>query len=1214
MKTPLQVERADNPYVGPQPFTKGQRDRFFGRDAESEDLSSLIVAHREVVLYSPSGAGKSSLLAAGVIPRLEVRGLKVMKTARVVGYKPRTDERPDTIANVFAYNVLGGWTADEEHRNGTLSDYFAAAPALEGGEESRLRIVILDQLEELFTSYPERWQQREAFLGQVADALDNNRRLRVLFALREEYVGRLSSYRRLFPEQLRTSMHLDRLRPPEARKAIATPARRAGVPYADQIAGEPPAPQPPQDAPPENVAGALVTRLLPIRVRAESGRVEEVEGEFVEPVQLQIVCRKIWNRLPAEAKEITIEHVQAFGDVSEALGEYFEEQLTAVSASSGLSKGHLLRWFGRQFITDDGLRARVFTSAGRVGGLPESVARDFQKRYLLRADAQGDATWFELAHDRLLAPVREATQRRRRKVLPLQLAAAAAVLIVVGGSIFVARRANEAAVAAEQRAEGLAQRERARQALGRNAQAIAEQVMASPQAGEQLPLALATTLRAYPALQTAAQWGVLTDALRFAANSARSGANTLSTSPRGSLSLGEAVTASFSEDRTRLATWGTLPDAALLRVRKDFREGRRGVTIFDVGNGSVVARLDHSRSVQSVLLADGAKRVTLIENPGLPEVFTLAAPELKPLHPEGFSPGLLTLALAEDKDLLATGGWDGTVKLWNARSRGELRTMASAGPKLWDVAFNHSVTLMAAARNDGSVTLWEPDSGRQVRTLASHSKPARRVAFSPDDQTIATAGWDNLVKLWTVSTGALRATLAGHTRPVNSVRFSPSGQQLVTAASDGTLRLWTAAGQPVRTLRGHTRSVREAVFSPDGASIASAAADRTARLWDTATGRALATLAHPATVWSIAFDRGGQHVVTSSEDGIIRVWDLATRQIVARLGRTGLTSAPVNQSFFIGDGTRIVSVGGDDSLRWWNWRTQREEGRLWGHSTSGAFASIALDSTGSRLVLAETAGAVRIVDAVSDRTLRSFTTGQMSTSSVGFSPDGKVLATVGSTPPLKLWETESGKALAAFDGPGTYEKFTFDRTGTRVAAAGREAAPIVWSRGAAALTLTNPRAAIAGMAFSPNGDLLAGVSSSALYVWSLKTGYLIGSIAIPGAPAPKAPLVIAFSANGGTIMVAISDTLQEIGVDRVFEPDITRLLATGFEQLPATSLNRGIAQALRGQVSEAIVTLGSLSGTDRERATRLHLLDQLRGGTFSAASLGDYFSATGAVQ
>jgi hypothetical protein len=93
------------PYVGLRPFGRDEEDLFFGRDRETRDLCSLVVAHPIVLLYAASGAGKSSLLNAGLIPLLEQRGYDVLPPARVSGRIPDAIKTSE-VNNVFVQRLV----------------------------------------------------------------------------------------------------------------------------------------------------------------------------------------------------------------------------------------------------------------------------------------------------------------------------------------------------------------------------------------------------------------------------------------------------------------------------------------------------------------------------------------------------------------------------------------------------------------------------------------------------------------------------------------------------------------------------------------------------------------------------------------------------------------------------------------------------------------------------------------------------------------------------------------------------------------------------------------------------------------------------------------------------------------------------------------------------------------------------------------------------
>ncbi len=163
------------PYVGPRPFGRDEKDLFFGRDREARDLCSLVVAHPLVLLYAASGAGKSSLLNAGLIPLLEQRGYEVLPPARVGGRIPDAIKTTE-VDNVYVFNVLSSWadpSVDPRQLvNVDIAGFLASRlHRKDAAGEPVLRVIFLDQFEELFTFAPERWHERGALIRQLAEAL-----------------------------------------------------------------------------------------------------------------------------------------------------------------------------------------------------------------------------------------------------------------------------------------------------------------------------------------------------------------------------------------------------------------------------------------------------------------------------------------------------------------------------------------------------------------------------------------------------------------------------------------------------------------------------------------------------------------------------------------------------------------------------------------------------------------------------------------------------------------------------------------------------------------------------------------------------------------------------------------------------------------------------------------------------------------------------------
>ncbi len=278
--------------------------------------------------------------------------------------------------------------------------------------------------------------------------------------------------------------------------------------------------------------------------------------------------------------------------------------------------------------------------------------------------------------------------------------------------------------------------------------------------------------------------------------------------------------------------------------------------------------------------------------------------------------GMVTdIAYAPDGRVLATASADHTVKVWNTSAHRTPATLAGHASVVRSVAFSPSGRMLASGGDDSTVKLWDTTTHREVATLTGHSAAVRSVAFSPDGRTLATASSDHTARLWDVGSHRQIAVLSGHTGVVHRLAFAPDGRTLATAGADRTVRLWqTRTHRPLVTLgAGHTGAVKAVAFSPDGRTLISA--DTRVHAWDTATHRhTLVFAAPPAAVADLAFSPDGRHLAMAGDDRAIRLWNTATHRIDATLtGRGDITNAVA----FAPDGHRLASGGDSHATRMW---------------------------------------------------------------------------------------------------------------------------------------------------------------------------------------------------------------------------------------------------------------------------------------------------------
>ena len=419
------MQKRNEPYVGPRPFEKEEHKVFFGRDMEADELTSLIAAHPVVLLYAQSGAGKTSLVKAGLIPQLvNEEGFDVLPPARVREQVTATVAFKD-VKNIFMFNALMGMIQDEiaqdkgegkeplptieqaELAQMSLADYlkrrkeFVCEKQQHLSEESVMStptVVIFDQFEELFTFYSESWAQRKGFFQQLDEALDADPLLRVVFSMREDFIAEMDPYAPLLPEKLRTRFRMERLRERNALEAVKKPLVASEL----NTEGRSFAP---------GVAEQLVTNLLMRRVRVSPHETEEIKGEYVEPLQLQVVCQNLWQKLKPEDRQITSEHLRAFGDVNQALSQFYEACVKEAAAFANIPEALIRGWVDRVLITPENTRATVLQSATHTGGLPNPAVEVLERKHLLRVEMRDNLKWYELSHDRFIPPIQESYKK-----------------------------------------------------------------------------------------------------------------------------------------------------------------------------------------------------------------------------------------------------------------------------------------------------------------------------------------------------------------------------------------------------------------------------------------------------------------------------------------------------------------------------------------------------------------------------------------------------------------------------------------------------------------------------------------------------------------------------------------------------------------------------------------------------------------------------------
>ena len=154
-------------------------------------------------------------------------------------------------------------------------------------------------------------------------------------------------------------------------------------------------------------ADKLLNDLSLVRVSQLDGTVEDKSGPYVEPMHLQVVCRELWDKLPAGTESVTDADITQSGDVNQALAGYYARKVANIASSVGVSERALRVWLGGALITEQGLRGQFPRNAGSLAqhGVNDTTAAQLVNAFLLRSEPRGGGYWLELAHDRLVGPI-----------------------------------------------------------------------------------------------------------------------------------------------------------------------------------------------------------------------------------------------------------------------------------------------------------------------------------------------------------------------------------------------------------------------------------------------------------------------------------------------------------------------------------------------------------------------------------------------------------------------------------------------------------------------------------------------------------------------------------------------------------------------------------------------------------------------------------------
>src|SRR5215510_2904469 len=821
------------PYPGLRPFTRGEADIFFGREAQTDELVDRLGHSRFLSVVGPSGCGKSSLVRAGLLDALE-SGFMASAGAGWHVAEMRPGGQPMWQLADALLTMAG--RPRYEHDSAFLQ------AALERGPRSLIEylqdlplptddnlLILVDLFEELFRFAPAADQEEaDAFVTlSLAVTQQHEQPVYVVITMRSDYIGHCTRFAGL-PEAVNEAQFLTpRFTREQSRQAIEGPAEVFGG------AVEP----------------ALVNRLL--------------NDMGTDPDQLPLMqhaLMRMWTRASEAAVEepqgkspriiLTLADYNEVGGLARALSNHADEAFTQLPDEQQRIAEALFRCLSergpaqrdtRRPVRLDAVAAVAGVSPAQVTAVVE-VFRRPDRSFItpsagvpLRSD-----TVLDISHESLIRQWQRLNQwveqealsadtyRRLEQTARLWHTGQAALWGTPDLENALAWREKEGPTPAWAERYG-AHFELAIQFLDasqaqRQAQLQREEEAQQRELDDARRVAEAEQKRADEERERAE--AQTQEASRLRRLSAVLALVILLAIVAGVIAWKQRqLAASLAQGRTLSLFESQLTHAAMLARVEDYAAVKTVLQQTRELDKQIPATRRHARN----LLA----RFGAIMGSGSQQVY------------EGAGVLLRSVAVSPDGRLLATVGENGTVVLFDVES-GALRQRLEEHSKnehVWDVVFHPQGAWLAGAGDDQHIIRWSLPSGDKPAEQLQAWKVSAQVqalAVSPDGQLLASGDPDGVISLWQAETGELVRRLEGHRERIaesSGLAFSPSGKLLASASYDDTARVWeVGTGKTVQVLKGHNGDVQGVAFSPDEKRIATSSRDKRLVLWDVESG------------------------------------------------------------------------------------------------------------------------------------------------------------------------------------------------------------------------------------------------------------------------------------------------------------------------------------------------------------------------------------------
>lgn len=1136
-----------NPYAGLAAFQESDAARFFGRETMVEQIVSRLVDQPLLALVGASGAGKSSLVRAGLIPALRRGGDAWESFIMRPGPKPLA-----ALAEVLhehSWQRSSQTASSPPSVRGESSTMNAILKKLRNepgylGVQVRARakrrreraLLFVDQFEEVYTLASE--DERDAFLQcLVAVADDPSSPVRVLVSIRHDFLDRVALGSPMFADLIsRGTVLVGPLDRRGLQRALTAPAEALSYRFeSETLVAE-------MLDTLERTAGALpllqftASRLwagrdIDGRVLTEAsyrafGGVEGALTSHADSIISSMTeAEKHWARVlilrlvtPERTRAIATRHeLSEIGgtegsNVERVLDKLVDARLLVVESTRGggstvelVHESLIERWPRLGQWLDDAddyaqfrgrLRnaAKEWEAGGNSEGLVWRGDAAEETRRFWKAHGERIATEFnarEMAYINSVLEIDDRERRRRRRAIASGFVFLAVIVIIVSSLAVQSRREARRALAGEMEAQAQRNEARTQKAEADRNAARARNVtrMAAARQLSKDPVMMLALLREIENGTTPNGWRELAPQALAASD------------------LAEMV---LFHDDTRAVAWS--PDSRRIATGSNDKT----VRIWNVdGSGESIIYRRHTN-------------------------------------------GIFALAWSPDGKRIASASSDQTMHVWNADGSGEPIVFRGHEAAVRVVAWHPDGKRLFTGAINKTIGIWNIDGTGSVTPIDTDHGYAHTSAWSPNREQVVTGGKDGKVRLWNMDRKDEPILLDEHESPVNTIYWTPDGQHIVAAADDGVVQIWNGNGEGKPIVLNGYRAMKVAVtISPDSRRVAFGGDTQAFKIAN------IDGSGHPlefrtgSQMFELAFSPNGQQIASVERNGTIHIWNV-DRIMKTRVFR-GHTDG-VYGAVWSPDGERIASISHDNTLRIWN-------------AHDGSVPPVILKYTAPFFGVAWSPDGKRIVTTAQDRTIALWNADGSEKPQIlrgheelvhaaTFSPDGSLLASCGSDYTIRLWKADGTPTSTVFRHSSIVYTVAFSPDGKRIVSSSKDSTARIWNVDGSGESIVLPHeAGLYGAAFSPDGKyIVTGAQDRILRLWNAD-----GS----GKP-------VEF--KGHTSVVTIRG-------DRVFTPDGKRIVTSSDDGTTGIWNADGSGEPLFLRSSEAAVNMAAFSPDGKQVIT-----------------------------